>query len=143
MIGSPSKLYKLLQKVPSIPGNAGGSLLTMQSTKGLVFGVFTVIGNFGTVFFGEQPSKLRSFAESYLIGAGVALCAALCSLLEEGQKGHLCLRFFFGLGLAIIAWLVTVQSRFDRRVRSVLVALSRSPSTTPSYHHALQSFQLD
>ncbi|KAE8217306.1 hypothetical protein CF319_g8578 [Tilletia indica] len=50
IIGSPSKLYELLQKVPAIPGNADESLLTMQSTEGLTFGVVTVIGNFDTIF---------------------------------------------------------------------------------------------
>ncbi|KAL9938383.1 hypothetical protein V8E36_003006, partial [Tilletia maclaganii] len=50
IIGSPAKLYEMLSTVPHVEGNAGGSLLTMRSKDGLIFGVVNIIGNFGTVF---------------------------------------------------------------------------------------------
>ncbi|KAE8220752.1 hypothetical protein CF319_g5772 [Tilletia indica] len=74
IIGSPAKLYELLQKVPAIPGNAGGSLLTMRSREGLVFGVVNIIGNFGTVFLDQSyhqrgiASATKTATTSFIMG---------------------------------------------------------------------------
>ena len=52
-LGSPSKVYALLQQAAAahpVAGNAEGSYLTMRSKEGAVFFVINIIGNFGTVF---------------------------------------------------------------------------------------------
>ncbi|KAF2661959.1 urea active transporter [Lophiostoma macrostomum CBS 122681] len=52
-LGSPSKVFDLLQEAASrhpVAGNAGGSYLTMRSKEGAIFFVINIVGNFGTVF---------------------------------------------------------------------------------------------
>lgn len=52
-LGSPKAVYDRLQELSAIspvPGNAGGSYLTMRSKDGAIFFVINIIGNFGTVF---------------------------------------------------------------------------------------------
>ncbi|KAJ6286794.1 Sodium:solute symporter family-domain-containing protein [Bipolaris maydis] len=52
-LGSPGAVYDRLQELASttpVPGNAGGSYLTMRSKEGAIFFVINIIGNFGTVF---------------------------------------------------------------------------------------------
>jgi Na+/proline symporter len=52
-LGSISKVYDNLSAMSTmrpVPHNKEGSLLTMWSMEGLVFGIINVIGNFGTVF---------------------------------------------------------------------------------------------
>lgn len=52
-LGSPGAVYDRLQELSAIspvPGNAGGSYLTMRSKEGAIFFVINIIGNFGTVF---------------------------------------------------------------------------------------------
>jgi Na+/proline symporter len=52
-LGSPKAVYDRLQElsaVAPVPGNAGGSYLTMRSKDGAIFFVINIIGNFGTVF---------------------------------------------------------------------------------------------
>ncbi|KAK0555182.1 hypothetical protein OC846_001052 [Tilletia horrida] len=73
-IGSPAKLYELLSKIPAVEGNAGGSLLTMRSREGLVFGVVNIIGNFGTVFLDQSyhqrgiASATKTATTSFIMG---------------------------------------------------------------------------
>lgn len=53
IIGSPGKVWELLNEASKrhpVPGNAGGSYLTMRSKEGAVFFVINIVGNFGTVF---------------------------------------------------------------------------------------------
>ncbi|KAK0527832.1 hypothetical protein OC834_002077 [Tilletia horrida] len=74
IIGSPSKLYEMLSKIPAVKGNAGGSLLTMRSKEGLVFGVVNIIGNFGTVFLDQSyhqrgiASATKTATTSFIMG---------------------------------------------------------------------------
>lgn len=52
-LGSPSKLYDILQSITvdrPVPGNQDGSYLTMKSKDGAIFFVINIVGNFGTVF---------------------------------------------------------------------------------------------
>ncbi|KAI1517732.1 PutP, Na+proline symporter [Pyrenophora tritici-repentis] len=52
-LGSPKAVYERLQELSEttpVPGNAGGSYLTMRSKDGAIFFVINIIGNFGTVF---------------------------------------------------------------------------------------------
>lgn len=52
-LGSISKVYDNLHAMSlqrPVAHNKEGSLLTMWSLEGLVFGIINVIGNFGTVF---------------------------------------------------------------------------------------------
>lgn len=52
-LGSTEAVYKALNKLSDempVPGNAGGSYLTMKSKDGAIFFVINIIGNFGTVF---------------------------------------------------------------------------------------------
>jgi len=56
-LGSPSKVYENLAKVGQtypVADNKDGSLLTMLSKSGLIFGVINVVGNFGTVFVDQS-----------------------------------------------------------------------------------------
>eukprot|EP00871_Galdieria_phlegrea_P004611 jgi/Galph1/5150/GphlegSOOS_G3780.1 len=57
LLGSPSKVYDHLvavSKALPISGNKDGSILTMMSRGGLIFGVINIIGNFGTVFVDQS-----------------------------------------------------------------------------------------
>jgi Na+/proline symporter len=71
-LGSPRAVYDRLQELSAItpvPGNAGGSYLTMRSKDGAIFFVINIIGNFGTVFMDNgcrfcQNNILRSKANS-------------------------------------------------------------------------------
>ncbi|CAA9956777.1 Urea active transporter [Pyrenophora teres f. maculata] len=52
-LGSPKAVYERLQELSEttpVPGNAGGSYLTMRSKDGAIFFIINIIGNFGTVF---------------------------------------------------------------------------------------------
>lgn len=52
-LGSPKAVYDRLVELSAqkpVPGNAGGSYLTMRSKDGAIFFVINIIGNFGTVF---------------------------------------------------------------------------------------------
>jgi Na+/proline symporter len=52
-LGSTKAVYDRLQELSAttpVPGNAGGSYLTMRSKDGAIFFVINIIGNFGTVF---------------------------------------------------------------------------------------------
>ncbi|KAL9938387.1 hypothetical protein V8E36_003010 [Tilletia maclaganii] len=74
IIGSPAKLYEMLSTVPHVEGNAGGSLLTMRSKDGLIFGVVNIIGNFGTVFLDQSyhqrgiASATKTATTSFIMG---------------------------------------------------------------------------
>ncbi|RDB19811.1 putative urea active transporter 1 [Hypsizygus marmoreus] len=76
-IGSPAKMHELLQNVSAaspVPGNAGGSYVTMRSKNGLIFGVINIIGNFATVFQDQAywqraiASRPGSTVKAYLLG---------------------------------------------------------------------------
>ena len=52
-LGSPKEVFNLLVKAAAnhpVPGNEGGSYLTMRSHEGVIFFVINIVGNFGTVF---------------------------------------------------------------------------------------------
>jgi Na+/proline symporter len=52
-LGSTKVVYERLSALSErspVPGNAGGSYLTMKSKDGAIFFVINIIGNFGTVF---------------------------------------------------------------------------------------------
>lgn len=57
-----------------VPGNKGGSFLTMLSSDGLMFGVINIIGNFGTVFLDQSywqsaiAAKPSSSHKGYMLG---------------------------------------------------------------------------
>ncbi len=49
IIGSPSKMYELLEKAAvmrPVSGNAGGSYLTLSSDGAIIFGIINIIGIF-------------------------------------------------------------------------------------------------
>jgi Na+/proline symporter len=52
-IGTPESVWRRLEfvsVVDPVPGNKAGSLVTMWSSGGLMFGVINIVGNFGAVF---------------------------------------------------------------------------------------------
>jgi Na+/proline symporter len=52
-LGSTKVVYERLSALAAshpVPGNAGGSYLTMKSKDGAIFFVINIVGNFGTVF---------------------------------------------------------------------------------------------
>lgn len=57
-----------------VPGNNGGSYLTMLSADGLMFGIINIVGNFGTVFVDQSywqsaiAARPSSAAKGYLLG---------------------------------------------------------------------------
>jgi Na+/proline symporter len=57
-----------------VPGNEGGSYLTMLSSDGLMFGIINIVGNFGTVFVDQSywqsaiAARPSSAARGYLLG---------------------------------------------------------------------------
>ncbi|KIM55367.1 hypothetical protein SCLCIDRAFT_305749 [Scleroderma citrinum Foug A] len=76
-IGSIGKMHSLLSEASSItpvPGNAGGSYLTLRSKNGLIFGVINLVGNFATVFQDQAywqraiASRPATTVKAYLIG---------------------------------------------------------------------------
>jgi urea-proton symporter len=76
-IGSFSKMHELLTEAAAkapVPGNAGGSYLTMRSKNGLIFGVINIIGNFATVFNDQAyyqravASKGTTTVKAFLMG---------------------------------------------------------------------------
>lgn len=58
----------------AVPGNNGGSYLTMLSSDGLMFGIINIVGNFGTVFVDQSywqsaiAARPESAAKGYLLG---------------------------------------------------------------------------
>jgi len=61
-LGSTKAVYERLQELSAtapVPGNAGGSYLTMRSKDGAIFFVINIIGNFGTVFM-DNGCKLSA-----------------------------------------------------------------------------------
>eukprot|EP00878_Enallax_costatus_P017535 GHUV01018420.1.p1 GENE.GHUV01018420.1~~GHUV01018420.1.p1 ORF type:complete len:502 (+),score=164.21 GHUV01018420.1:1083-2588(+) len=76
-LGSISKVYENLSQMSTLRPvhlNKEGSLLTMWSLEGLVFGIINVIGNFGTVFVdqaywqGAIAAKPSATYKGYLLG---------------------------------------------------------------------------
>ncbi|KAL4063427.1 urea transporter [Scleroderma citrinum] len=76
-IGSISKMHFLLSEASSlspVPGNAGGSYLTLRSKNGLIFGIINLVGNFATVFQDQAywqraiASRPATTVKAYLIG---------------------------------------------------------------------------
>mmetsp|Transcript_67 Transcript_67/g.264 ORF Transcript_67/g.264 Transcript_67/m.264 type:complete len:658 (+) Transcript_67:35-2008(+) len=57
-----------------VPGNRGGSHLTMMSADGLMFGIINIIGNFGTVFMDQSywqsaiAAKPSASHKGYMLG---------------------------------------------------------------------------
>lgn len=65
VLGSPSKVYDLLQEAAArhpVAGNAEGSYLTMRSMQGAIFFCINLVGNFGTVFAGTLSTCSTSAA---------------------------------------------------------------------------------
>lgn len=76
-LGSPSKVYDLLQEAASnypLEGNAQGSYTTFRSTNGLVFGIIVIISGITTVFMDQTywqravASKSSTSMKGYLWG---------------------------------------------------------------------------
>ena len=93
-LGSPSKVYDLLQSVAQrsptstecvarlaadqncgpVAKNQKGSYLTMLSEGGVIFGIINIVGNFGTVFVDQSywqsaiAAKPSSSTKGYLLG---------------------------------------------------------------------------
>ncbi|KAG0315062.1 hypothetical protein BGZ99_007692 [Dissophora globulifera] len=77
LIGSPGKMYDLLQQASAmhpVSGNHEGSYLTMASSQGLMFGIINLCSNFGTVFIDNAywqraiAASPHSTVKAYLIG---------------------------------------------------------------------------
>ncbi|KAF9979622.1 hypothetical protein BGZ65_006263 [Modicella reniformis] len=77
LIGSPGKMYDLLQQAAAlhpVDGNHEGSYLTMASSQGLMFGIINLCSNFGTVFIDNAywqraiAASPHSTVKAYLIG---------------------------------------------------------------------------
>lgn len=76
-LGSPEVVYHNLraqeQKNP-VKDNMGGSLVTMYSKSGLIFGIINIIGNFGTVFVDQAywqsaiAARPTATYKGYLLG---------------------------------------------------------------------------
>jgi len=71
--GVYDKIVKSAELNP-IEGNAGGTLLTMLSIGGLMFGIINIVGNFGTVFVDQAywqraiAAKPTSTVKGFLLG---------------------------------------------------------------------------
>jgi Na+/proline symporter len=66
-LGSPKAVYdrlSALAAVSPVPGNAGGSYLTMKSKDGAIFFVINIIGNFGTVFMDNGCEYISMLIEA-------------------------------------------------------------------------------
>ena len=53
ILGSPTAMYNMLVKAAEftpVPGNHGGSYVTMKSNQGLVFGATTILSGFSGIF---------------------------------------------------------------------------------------------
>lgn len=67
-------LHTIHQHCGPVPGNRGGSYLTMMSSGGIVFGIINVVGNFGTVFVDNAywmsaiAARPSSAPRGYLLG---------------------------------------------------------------------------
>ncbi|KAL4917373.1 Sodium:solute symporter family-domain-containing protein [Aspergillus aurantiobrunneus] len=77
MIGSPSKMYDLLQTASverPVDGNTDGSYLTLKSNYGLVFGVIQLCSGMGTVFLDQGywqraiASRPTTAVRAYIMG---------------------------------------------------------------------------
>ncbi|KAL3469708.1 Sodium:solute symporter family-domain-containing protein [Aspergillus californicus] len=77
MIGSPSKMYDLLQTASlerPVSGNTDGSYLTLKSNNGLVFGVIQLCTGLGTVFLDQGywqraiASRPTTAVRAYIMG---------------------------------------------------------------------------
>ena len=61
-------------RINPVEGNAAGAYLTMASVGGLIFGVITIVGNFGTVFVDQAywqratASKPTASVKAFLLG---------------------------------------------------------------------------
>ncbi|KAE8227929.1 hypothetical protein CF326_g7158 [Tilletia indica] len=128
IIGSPSKLYELLQKVPAIPGNAGGSLLTMRSREGLVFGVVNIIGNFGTVFL-DQSYHQRGIASATKIATTSFIIGGL-----DWSPVPLLMASFLGTAIQPLPTLPPIASPTPTTAESMLPSI-HIVQVLPSLHH--------
>lgn len=77
MIGSPSRMYDLLQAASverPVDGNTDGSYLTLKSNYGLIFGVIQLCSGMGTVFLDQGywqraiASRPSSAVRAYIMG---------------------------------------------------------------------------
>ncbi|KAF2186967.1 Na+/solute symporter [Zopfia rhizophila CBS 207.26] len=77
LIGSPSKMYELLEKAASvrpIEGNKDGSYLTLKSNFGLIFGAIQLCSGCGTVFLDQAywqraiASRPTTAVRAYILG---------------------------------------------------------------------------
>ena len=78
-----------------VKGNKEGSLMTMMSLDGLIFGIINIIGNFGTVFVdqaywqGAIAAKPSATYKGYLLG-GLVWWAAHTRQDQHPQKAVPC-----------------------------------------------------
>ncbi|KZV81964.1 Na+/solute symporter [Exidia glandulosa HHB12029] len=77
LIGSPSRMYDLLQQAAAtrpVDGNIGGSYLTLKSNFALVFGVIQLCSGSGTVFLDQAywqraiASRPKTAVHAYILG---------------------------------------------------------------------------
>lgn len=77
LIGSPSKMFDLLQKAANlrpVDGNQHGSYLTMKSNNALIFGVIQLCSGSGTVFLDQAywqraiASRPTTAVRAYILG---------------------------------------------------------------------------
>jgi Na+/proline symporter len=85
VLGSTKTVYERLNALSAthpVPGNAGGSYLTMKSKDGAIFFVINIIGNFGTVFMdnGCKSEPWRLLQAIFLT----------CTRLQQGNCGFPC-----------------------------------------------------
>ncbi|CAK9440395.1 uncharacterized protein LODBEIA_P44950 [Lodderomyces beijingensis] len=76
-IGSPQKMWELLQSLPPVENNYHGSYLTFRSEQGAVFAVISVITGFGLVV-NDQAYLSRAVAADPKITSRAYFFASIC-----------------------------------------------------------------
>ncbi|KAF9519210.1 hypothetical protein BS47DRAFT_1370822 [Hydnum rufescens UP504] len=134
-IGSFHKMHDLLvvaSKATPVPGNAGGSYLTMRSKNGLIFGVINIIGNFGindqAYYQRAIASKGTTTVKAFLMGglawfaipftfattldvsAGLPAPSAAAALLGKSGASIMLVLLFLAVTSATSAELIAVSS---------------------------------
>ncbi|KAJ5601489.1 hypothetical protein N7510_011023 [Penicillium lagena] len=102
LIGSPTKMFELLQKAAlerPVSGNTDGSYLTMKSNYALIFGVIQLCSGLGTVFLDQGywqraiASRPTTAVRAYILGGmawfavpfGFATTLGLCAVALTGN----------------------------------------------------------
>ncbi|WLF77422.1 urea permease [Lodderomyces elongisporus] len=103
-IGSPRKLWEMLQSLPPVDDNYHGSYLTFRSQQGAIFSVISCITGFGLVV-NDQAYLSRAVAADPRITSRAYFFASICWFV---------IPFAMGAGLGLGARALTVYPDFPK-----------------------------